>query len=70
MEATFPDGTRQIVFQTTESGFATEDAIRHLVDWYNSENEVHTLIKVASFIYDFLGIHPFQGGNGRLSRLL
>ncbi len=70
MEATFPDGTRQIVFQTTEAGFATEDAIRRLVDWYNSENEVHTLIKVASFVYDFLSVHPFQDGNGRLSRLI
>src|SRR5690606_4876572 len=70
VEATFPDGTRQIVFQTTEAGFATEDAIRRLVDWYNSENEVHTLIRVASFVYDFLSVHPFQDGNGRLSRLI
>lgn len=70
VEATFPDGSRQIVFQTTEAGFATEDAIRRLVDWYNSENEVHTLLKIASFIYDFLSVHPFQDGNGRLSRLI
>lgn len=70
VEATFPDGTRQIVFQTTEAGFATENAIRRLVDWYNSESEVHTLIKVASFVYDFLSVHPFQDGNGRLSRLI
>ncbi|MFT4203869.1 MAG: Fic family protein [Chitinophagaceae bacterium] len=70
VEATFPDGTRQIVFQTTEAGFATEDAIRRLADWYNSENEVHTLIKVASFVYDFLSVHPFQDGNGRVSRLI
>lgn len=70
VEATFPDGARQVVFRTTEAGFATEDAIRRLVDWYNSENEVHTLIKVASFVYDFLSVHPFQDGNGRLSRLI
>lgn len=70
VEATFPDGTRQIVFQTTEAGFATEDAIRRLIDWYNAENEVHTLIKTASFVYDFLSVHPFQDGNGRLSRLI
>jgi len=70
VEASFPDGTRQIVFQTTEAGFATEDEIRHLVDWYNAENEIHILIKIASFIYDFLSIHPFQDGNGRLSRLI
>lgn len=70
VEASFPDGTRQIVFQTTEAGFATEDALRQLLNWYNSETEVHPLIKVATFVYDFLSIHPFQDGNGRLSRLI
>jgi Fic family protein len=70
VEASFPDGKRQIIFQTTEAGFATEGAIRALLNWYNSETEVHTLIKVASFVYDFLSVHPFQDGNGRLSRLI
>ncbi len=70
VEASFPVGTRQIIFQTTEAGFATVDAIRQLINWYNSETEVHMLIKVASFVYDFLSIHPFQEGNGRLSRLI
>ena len=70
VEATFPDGSRQIVFQTTDAGFATEDAIRQLHYWYHAEKEVHPLIKIAAFIYDFLSIHPFQDGNGRLSRLL
>ena len=70
VEASFPDGTRQIIFQTTEAGFATEDAIRQLINWYNSETEVHTLVKVASFVYDFLSVHPFQDGNGRISRLI
>jgi Fic family protein len=70
VEALFPDNTRQIIFQTTEAGFATEDAIRNLLTWYDSEVEVHPLIKVASFVYDFLSVHPFQDGNGRLSRLI
>lgn len=70
VEASFPDGTRQIIFQTTEAGFATDDAIRQLLNWYNSETDVHPLIKVASFVYDFLSVHPFQDGNGRLSRLI
>ena len=69
VEATFVDGTRQVIFQTTEAGYATEDAVRQLIDWYNSENEVHNLIKCAAFVYEFLSIHPFQDGNGRLSRL-
>lgn len=70
VEASFPDGTRQIIFQTTEAGFATEDAIRLLLNWYNSEREVHPLIKIAAFVYDFLSVHPFQDGNGRMSRLI
>lgn len=68
--STFPDGTQQIIFRTAEPGFATEDAMRLLIQWYNSEREVHPLIKIASFVYDFLSIHPFQDGNGRMSRLL
>jgi Fic family protein len=70
VEASFIDGTRKIIFQTTEAGFATEDAVRSLVNWYNRETEVHNLIKYAAFVYEFLSIHPFQDGNGRLSRLL
>lgn len=70
VEASFPDRTKQIIFQTTEAGFATENAIRALLDWYNAETEVHSLIKIASFVYEFLSVHPFQDGNGRLSRLI
>jgi len=70
VEATFPDGTKQLIFQTTEPGFATEAAINELIHWYGTEKEVHVLIKVAVFVYEFLSVHPFQDGNGRLSRLL
>jgi Fic family protein len=70
VEASYPDGTRHIIFQTTEAGFATEDAIRMLLEWYNTEKEVHPLIKIAAFVYDFLSVHPFQDGNGRMSRLI
>ena len=70
VEATFPDGNKQIIFQTTEPGFATDDAMRNLVNWYNEEKEVHPLITTAAFTYEFLSIHPFQDGNGRLSRLI
>jgi Fic family protein len=70
VEATLPDGTRQVIFQTTEAGYPTEDAMRHLVEWYNNDNQIHTLVKCALFAYDFVSIHPFQDGNGRLSRLI
>ncbi len=70
VEASFPDGTRQIIFQTNDPGFATEDSMRDLLHWYNSESIIHPLIRISALIYDFLSIHPFQDGNGRLSRLI
>jgi Fic family protein len=70
VEAKSPDGSTQIIFRTTEPGFATDDAMRNLIFWYEREKIVHPLISVAAFVYDFLSIHPFQDGNGRLSRLL
>jgi len=70
VEATFPDGSRQIIFKTTDPGFPTEIAMKQLVDWYNNDRQTHPLVKSALFAYDFVSIHPFQDGNGRLSRLL
>jgi len=70
LEVSFPDGTRQIIFQTTDPGFATEDSIREQLNWYNSEKIIHPLIRIAALVYDFLSVHPFQDGNGRLSRLI
>lgn len=70
VEASFPDGSKKIIFKTTDPGFATEDAMRRLIEWYSMETEVHPLIICATFVYEFVSIHPFQDGNGRLSRLL
>lgn len=70
VEATHSDGTKQIIFQTTEPGFATREAMASLIDWYKKDKKTHPLVRCALFTYDFLSIHPFQDGNGRLSRLL
>ena len=70
VEASFPDGSKKIIFRTTDPGFPTEDAMRRLIEWYSIETEVHPLIVCAAFVYEFVSIHPFQDGNGRLSRLL
>ncbi|MEZ4842957.1 MAG: Fic family protein [Bacteroidia bacterium] len=70
VEAKLPDGTQQIIFQTTEAGFPTQDAMRMLIDWYINDHKTHSLVKCALFAYEFVSIHPFQDGNGRLSRLL
>lgn len=70
VQANYPDGTTQIIFQTTEPGVETESAMRNLIEWYNKENSIHPLVKCSIFTYEFLSIHPFQDGNGRLSRLI
>jgi len=61
-----------IVFETT-TPFDTPRRMVELVDWTNAEiagGELHPLIVVAIFVVVFLAIHPFQDGNGRLSRVL
>ena len=70
VEARTPAGKKQTIFKTTEPGLATEKAMQSLIDWFNADKETHTLIKCALFCYDFISIHPFQDGNGRMSRLL
>lgn len=70
VEANHPDGSKQLVFKTAEPGFETEEAMRQLFAWYHSDTDTLPIIKSALFVYEFLSIHPFQDGNGRLSRLL
>ncbi|MEK8018597.1 MAG: Fic family protein, partial [Candidatus Parabeggiatoa sp.] len=44
-----------------------------LVNWHNqvqAEKQLHPLLIIGIFIVVFLAIHPFQDGNGRLSRIL
>ncbi len=61
-----------IVFETA-SPFDTPRLMTELVDWYNreaTEKHLHPLLAIAVFVVVFLEIHPFQDGNGRLSRVL
>lgn len=70
VEAKFPDGNSHIIFKTAEPGIETETSMSNLINWYNNEDSVHPLVKCSIFTYEFLSIHPFQDGNGRLSRLI
>ena len=61
-----------IVFKTA-TPFDTPFLMQQLVVWYNEETErrvYHPLLLISVFITAFLAIHPFQDGNGRLSRVL
>jgi Fic family protein len=67
------DGTiAKIVFDTTPAWLAPKE-MKELVDWTFEaleENRFHPLLVIANFLVDFLKIHPFEDGNGRLSRVL
>jgi len=61
-----------IIFETA-SPFETPRLMTELVDWAQTaldENRLHPLLIIAIFTVAFLEIHPFQDGNGRLSRIL
>lgn len=70
--ANYPDGTQRTILQTTEP-YLTEKEMEELVAWTSRQlanQDFHSLFVIATFVYEFLSVHPFQDGNGRLSRLL
>src|SRR6266571_256550 len=72
VEAQHPDGTRTVVFRTA-TPFDTPRLMAELVARTNeglAGDAAHPLVVIARFILEFLAIHPFQDGNGRLSRAL
>ena len=61
-----------VVFETA-TPFNTPLLMRELIDWLNEarqEKRLHPLLIIGVFVVVFLEIHPFQDGNGRLSRIL
>ncbi|HEY9584515.1 MAG TPA: Fic family protein [Candidatus Paceibacterota bacterium] len=68
-----PDGkVARIMFETTKA-YLTPKEMQELVDWTADaleKNRFHQLLIIANFIVEFLKIHPFEDGNGRLSRVL
>jgi len=73
VEAFAPDGkSLGIVFETT-TPFDTPLQMENLLKWVReslADNSYHPLIVTGIFNVVFLAIHPFQDGNGRLSRVL
>jgi Fic family protein len=61
-----------VLFETTPA-WLTPKEMQELVEWTQKAidlKEIHPLLIIANFIVEFLNIHPFQDGNGRLSRVL
>lgn len=72
ISATYPDGHTEVLF-TPMAPFETPEALEKICEEYNrviGNLEVEPLIAIPVFIHDFLCIHPFNDGNGRMSRLL
>lgn len=68
-----PHGKEIGVIFETATPFDTPKRMKELVEWTRStlnEQSLHPLLVVAIFTVVFLEIHPFQDGNGRLSRVL
>ena len=66
------DGTVVVKFKPLEP-FETPNAVDSLCKTYNdiiSSGEIDPLVVIPTFIHDFLCIHPFNDGNGRMSRIL
>jgi len=61
-----------VMFETTPA-YLTPKQTQELVEWTQQalkQQEIHPLIIIANFLVEFLAIHPFQDGNGRLARIL
>jgi len=72
ISATYPDGRTETLF-TPMAPYETPEALDRICEEYNrviGNFEVEPLIAIPVFIHDFLCIHPFNDGNGRMSRLL
>lgn len=72
ISAKYPDGHEEILF-TPLSPFETPEAMKNLCDEFNKcldNDSVEALLLIPAFISDFVCIHPFSDGNGRMSRLL
>jgi len=67
-----PDGTRRIRFQPVPAA----DTPRAMIELHQGFDrawrggDYHRLLLLALYVFDFLVIHPFQDGNGRMSRLV
>ncbi len=68
-----PDGSIAVVFEPVSAGLETERQLVELVERYEealADDRLPALLLLSALVLDFLAIHPFQDGNGRVARLL
>ncbi len=67
-----PNNIVEVIFETTPP-YLVSHQMHSLVEWTQNAllaKKYHPLLVIGNFIVEFLKIHPFQDGNGRLSRIL
>ena len=66
------DGTEVVIFEPSPP-YLVKKEMDDVLYWFSEQaekKEIHSLILIANFIFEFLAVHPFRDGNGRLSRAL
>lgn len=66
------NGEQVILFDPTPP-YLVQSEMQAVIEWTNEEIEkgsIHPILVISNFIFEFLAIHPFKDGNGRLSRIL
>ena len=72
IDMVYSDGHKEVIFKPLDP-IDTPDAVERLCEEFNetiSKYNIDPLVAIPVFIHDFLCIHPFNDGNGRMSRLL
>ena len=66
------NGVERVLFNPTKP-YLVRPEMEAIIAWANEQlekKELHPILIIANFVFEFLAIHPFQDGNGRLSRAL
>lgn len=72
MVMTNAQGEQVALFNPTPP-YLVKPEMESIISWTNEQleaGEIHPLLVIANFIFEFLAIHPFKDGNGRMSRAL
>lgn len=64
-----PDGKEEVAY-TPPKAARVPSLVDELITWLNNPSDVHPVIRAGLFHYQFVTIHPFTDGNGRVARLL